>query len=96
MTVRRDRERPDRLLVLSDLSKQFTYNAQKPEKNAGVIDHIFYNIASGAKASAGGVIELEKPLSDHKPVWAELTFPRTLAKEPRGNTNATEGKPTSK
>lgn len=66
-----------------DLSKQFTYNAQKPEKNAGVIDHIFYNVSSGATATGGGIIELKKPLSDHKPVWAELTFPREIKKEKR-------------
>lgn len=59
-----------------DLSKQFTWNALAPEKKAGVIDHIFYKVSSGAKATNGGIIELEKPLSDHKPVWAELTFPR--------------------
>ena len=60
-----------------DLSKHFTWNALAPEKNAGVIDHIFYNLSSRAKATDGGIIELEKPLSDHKPVWAELAFPRT-------------------
>ena len=60
-----------------DLSKHFTWNALAPEKNAGVIDHIFYNLSSRAKATDGGIIELEKPLSDHKPVWAELTFPQS-------------------
>ena len=60
-----------------DLAKEFTWNALAPEKNEGVIDHIFYNLSSRAKATDGGIIELEKPLSDHKPVWAELTFPRT-------------------
>jgi maltose 6'-phosphate phosphatase len=59
-----------------DVSKEFTYNAQDPSKNLGVIDHILYNTASGAKATDGGIIELEKPLSDHKPIWAEITFPR--------------------
>lgn len=57
-----------------ELSTEFTWNALAPAKNAGVIDHIFYNVSSGAKATGGGIIELEKPLSDHKPVWAELTF----------------------
>jgi len=59
-----------------DLSGQFTYNALNPEKNLGVIDHIFYNPSSGAKVTDGGIIELEKSLSDHKPVWAEIAFPQ--------------------
>jgi len=61
-----------------DVSKEFTYNAQNPEKNLGVIDHILYNTSAGAKVTDGGIIELEKPLSDHKPVWAEIVFPRNL------------------
>ncbi|MDB4438157.1 endonuclease/exonuclease/phosphatase family protein [bacterium] len=60
-----------------DLSKQFTWNALAPEKKGRVIDHIFYKLSSSANATEGGIIELKKPLSDHKPVWAELTFPRT-------------------
>ena len=63
-----------------DLSKEFTYNAQNPKNNLGVIDHILYNSLSGAQATAGGIIELEKPLSDHKPIWAEIVFPRKLKK----------------
>ena len=59
-----------------DLSKEFTYNALKPEQpNAGVIDHIFYNTAFRANTKSGGILELKKPLSDHKPVWAEIVFP---------------------
>lgn len=61
-----------------DLSKEFTYNAQNPEKNLGVIDHILYNTASGAKATDGAIIELNKPLSDHKPIWAEIVFHRKI------------------
>jgi len=61
-----------------DVSKEFTYNAQDPKKNLGVIDHILYNTSSGAKANEGGIIELEKPLSDHKPIWAQIVFPRNL------------------
>lgn len=61
-----------------DVSKEFTYNALNPEKNHGVIDHILYNTASGARATDGSIIELEKPLSDHKPIWAEIVFPRDL------------------
>lgn len=69
-----------------DVSKEFTYNALDPEwRNHGVIDHIFYNTLSGARAVDGGIIELKKPLSDHKPVWAEITFPsnREKLKQPR-------------
>ena len=58
-----------------DLSKEFTYNAQDPKNQLGVIDHILYNNLSGAHAKQGGIIELDKPLSDHKPVWAEIAFP---------------------
>ena len=61
-----------------DVSREFTYNAQDPEKNHGVIDHVLYNNLSGARATDGGIIELEKPLSDHKPIWAEISFPRNL------------------
>jgi maltose 6'-phosphate phosphatase len=61
-----------------DVSKAFTYNALNPKKNLGVIDHILYNTSAGAKATGGGIIELEKPLSDHKPIWAEIAFPRDL------------------
>ena len=61
-----------------DVSKEFTYNAQNPEKNLGVIDHILYKNLSGARATDGGIIELEQPLSDHKPIWAQIVFPRRL------------------
>ena len=63
-----------------DVSKLFTYNAQNPQKNHGVIDHILYNTASGAKATDGSIIELEQPLSDHKPIWAEISFPQQSKK----------------
>ncbi len=58
-----------------EVSEESTYNAMNPRKNLGVIDHIFFNTGSGARASDGGIIELKKPLSDHKPIWAEITFP---------------------
>ncbi len=58
-----------------DVAPRYTYNALDPAINGGVIDHIFYNTASGGKATAGDIIELEKHLSDHKPIWAEITFP---------------------
>jgi exonuclease III len=61
-----------------NVSSDFTYNAQKPKKNLGVIDHILYNLDSDGRATDGGIIELEKPLSDHKPIWAEITFPRKI------------------
>ena len=61
-----------------DVSKEFTYNALNPAKNLGVIDHILFNTSAGAKVTDGGIIELETPLSDHKPVWAEIVFPRKL------------------
>jgi len=61
-----------------DVSKEFTYNAQEPKKNLGVIDHIFYNTSAGPTATDGGIIEMEEPLSDHKPVWAEIAFPKKL------------------
>ena len=61
-----------------DLTKEFTYNAQNPEKNAGVIDHILYSTLPGAEATDGGIIEMEKPLSDHKPIWAQIVFPQRL------------------
>ena len=62
-----------------DVSKEFTYNALKPEQpNSGVIDHIFYSTKSKAKVAEGGIIELKKPLSDHKPVWAEIAFLKDL------------------
>ena len=63
-----------------NVSKEFTYNAQNPEKNLGVIDHILYSASAGAKATDGGIIELKSPLSDHKPIWAQIVFPRNLEK----------------
>ena len=59
-----------------DLSDKFTWNAVDPKKWGGVIDHILYNAASGAKATDGAIIELAKPLADHKPVWAKIVFPQ--------------------
>ena len=61
-----------------DVSKEFTYNALDSKKNHGVIDHIFYSTKSKAKVAEGGIIELKKALSDHKPVWAEFSFPKNL------------------
>ena len=41
----------------------------------GVIDHILYSNSSSAKVINGGIIDLAIPLSDHHPIWAEITFP---------------------
>ena len=57
-----------------DVSKGFTYNALDHQKNHGVIDHIFYSAQSRTKVTEGGIIELKKALSDHKPIWAEIAF----------------------
>lgn len=38
-----------------------------------------YNVEFSRSATPeqiGGIVELETPLSDHKPIWAELVFPR--------------------
>lgn len=40
----------------------------------GLIDHILYWAPAPARASAGGVVTLRQPLSDHHPVWAQLHF----------------------
>jgi len=54
-----------------DATKVNTHNAFKPEDegNGNVIDHIMYN-PSKAVAIDGSIIEIQPPLSDHKPVWA--------------------------
>jgi endonuclease/exonuclease/phosphatase family metal-dependent hydrolase len=56
-----------------DLSQRYTARIFKPEEErpGHVIDHIMYN-PEEMKALDGGIIELEIPLSDHKPVWAQL------------------------
>ena len=56
-----------------DCTKLNTHNALKPEENGSgkVIDHVMYNRAK-MKAVDGGILEMEKHLSDHKPVWALL------------------------
>ena len=50
-----------------------THNALVPEDkgNGHVIDHIMYNPGK-MRVLDGNIIEMEKPLSDHKPVWALL------------------------
>ncbi len=54
-----------------DTANLRTWHAFDPDKNEGVIDHIMYNTKK-AKALKGEIIELEKHLADHKPVWARL------------------------
>lgn len=56
-----------------DCTKHNTYNALKPEDNGSgeVIDHVMYNPLK-MKAVDGGILEMGKHLSDHKPVWALL------------------------
>jgi len=56
-----------------DCTKQNTWNALDPEdnENGEVIDHIMYN-REKIRLLDGEIIEMEKPLSDHKPVWAVL------------------------
>ncbi len=56
-----------------DLSKRNTCRLFEPEseRHGHVIDHIMYH-SQKIKATDGDIIELEKPLSDHKPIWASL------------------------
>lgn len=56
-----------------DPTKENTHNALKPEDegNGEVIDHIMYN-RQNFNATEGGILPMEKPLSDHKAVWAVL------------------------
>ena len=56
-----------------DVTKRNTFNAFEPgdEGNGEVIDHIMY-YPEKVKALDGEIIEMDKPLSDHKPVWALL------------------------
>lgn len=56
-----------------DCTKLNTWNALDPddEGSGEVIDHIIYN-RKKMKVLEGSIIEMEKPLSDHKPVWALL------------------------
>lgn len=56
-----------------DVTQRNTHNAFEPsdEGSGNVIDHIMYN-PDKIKAVDGNIIEMEEPLSDHKPVWALL------------------------
>jgi maltose 6'-phosphate phosphatase len=59
-----------------DVTARNTHNALKAEDEGSgkLIDHVMYN-PDIASAIDGGIIEMEKPLSDHKPVWTLLRFP---------------------
>jgi maltose 6'-phosphate phosphatase len=57
-------------------TEAFSYNARQPERSHELIDHLFYRAPAGAKAVAGGVIQLAPPLSDHHPVWSEIVVAR--------------------
>ncbi|MFT7034703.1 MAG: maltose 6'-phosphate phosphatase [Cyclobacteriaceae bacterium] len=56
-----------------DPTQRNTYNALEPkdEGNGDVIDHVMYS-SKQIKVLDGDIIEWEKPLSDHKPIWAVL------------------------
>ena len=56
-----------------EVTNRNTHNAFKAEDEGSgkVIDHIFYN-PKKLTAVSGQIIEMENPLSDHKPVWARL------------------------
>ena len=62
-----------------DVTQEKTYNAQDPNTSHGVIDHIFFNTSSGARVTDGEIIEEVSPLSDHKPIWAEIAFPDDIS-----------------
>ena len=59
-----------------DLEKEFSHPTKLREGAPKLIDHILINKASRGLFVDGGTIELEKPLSDHKPVWVDISFPR--------------------
>lgn len=56
-----------------DCAKRNTNNPFNPENESSgkVIDHVMYKTTQ-INAIDGEIIEMEKPLSDHKPVWAKL------------------------
>lgn len=58
-----------------------------------LIDHIYYDVASGGRAVDGGTLERTQPLSDHKPVWAEIEYTSSLTAGPIPSGRKTEGEP---
>lgn len=57
----------------ADVENAFTYSAVSSER-LGVIDHIMIGKTHLARAIAGGIVELQHPVADHKPIWAEIEF----------------------
>lgn len=55
-----------------DTTDLFTYSAVDPKDVLGVIDHLVFK--GDAEATDGGIVEFDKPLADHKPVWLEIKF----------------------
>ncbi|MDO5114384.1 MAG: endonuclease/exonuclease/phosphatase family protein [Planctomycetia bacterium] len=53
-----------------ETEKNFTWNAQNLQQNEGVIDHIL--LRGKAEFADGEILEMDKPLSDHKPIHATL------------------------
>ena len=71
----------DPILTIEDLHVRFDTYAGTVHAVNGFIglnpqDAAELGLGDGARATVGAIIELAKPLSDHKPVWAEITFPR--------------------
>lgn len=58
----------------TDVTQQFTWSAIPEKPRTGVIDHILFSRPQSNRALQGGIIELAKPLSDHKPVWGDIRF----------------------
>lgn len=56
---------------VTGLSSMVRKSKRDTKGRGWVIDHIMYN-SSRVEALKGEIIEMEKPLSDHKPVWALL------------------------
>ncbi len=61
-------------------SEHYTWNALG-KQNAGVIDHIIYR-GDGMRATQGGIVKWETPLSDHHPIWAEIVIAEPTAATP--------------
>jgi maltose 6'-phosphate phosphatase len=57
-----------------DLAKEWTSWNEYTKETYGVIDHILFNKPASTKVVGGGIVELPKLLSDHKPIWAEIKF----------------------
>jgi len=56
---------------VTQLSSMISASNRDTKGRGRVIDHIMYN-PEKIKALDGQIMEMEKPLSDHKPVWALL------------------------